>query len=259
MNLITDSDEETSIVTVWESSKIEELITWEFDYDVHHTSCFSSEGGLLATMFGEQGGFTPVIVLSTASNDFQATFRGRHKLGFQDPGLAFINGDTQLLYCSDVEFRIWDIQTSTSLFTSDRTNSKTDITHIQSSHCLSEQDHTILLRPYFLKNVFEIVRLSVSLTAERIDIIANGSAVARIVDGRPTFLEVREDTLWEFDRSTEQPLCRLPILWRRAYENDHMIWSGPILVFCFQGGDLGVLNIDRLRRDCTSSRRARAA
>ncbi|KAG8932008.1 hypothetical protein FRC01_000464 [Tulasnella sp. 417] len=112
-----------------------------------------------------------------------------------------------------------------------------------------------LFTPVDVGDPFRIVRLSARITVETVT--ADRLAAFGVPDGQPTFLEVRDDTLWEFDGSAERPLCWLPISWRRAYCRGNMIWSGLVLVFGLLGGDIGVLNIDSLRRDCTSTKRAR--
>ncbi|KAG9024321.1 hypothetical protein FS837_005416 [Tulasnella sp. UAMH 9824] len=111
----------------------------------------------------------------------------------------------------------------------------------------SGAEHITVIRPVDAGDFFKVVRVSARITVE--SVAADRFAAVGVADGQPTFLEVRDDTLWELDGSNERPLCWLPISWRRAYCRGNMIWSGPVLVFGLLGGDIGVINIDSLRRD----------
>lgn len=171
--------------------------------------------------------------------------------------LAFLNGDTQLLFGSDPECCIWDINTLSCLLTF--TAAKTDATNILPYPWFSGQAHVMVIRPKKFYGPAKIMQISGHISVETIT-IDWFRAVFSVVDGRPTFLEVRDDTLWEFDRFTERPLFWLPILWRSAYNRGRMRWAGPSLVFGLGGGGgkIGLLNIDSLRRNCTSIRRPQA-
>lgn len=157
--------------------------------------------------------------------------------------------DTRLLSGSDLECSIYDIVTMGFLFTFDVV--KANIANISSHLGFSEM---IIKLEQLTKN-FQIVRISAAFTVERFT--ADRKAAVGVRDCQPTFLEVRDDTLWEIDHSTERPLCWLPILWRKAFHRGCMIWSGPILIFGLRSGDFGALSIESLRRDCRSVKRAR--
>lgn len=226
---------------MWKSNNLQELRTWRVDE--HLQSQFSSNGSLLATTSKDSFFRTYTNVLCTASHEFRASFwvnKTRYSPRVQ---LAFLNEDAHLLYGSDPQCRIWDIATKSCLFAFDIDNPDTAIILF-----LSREEHIMVVS-------HRVIQISTNIAVE--NVTANKFAAYGLRDGQPTFLEVRDDTLWECDRYTERPLCWLPILWRWAFNNRNMIWSGPVLVFGLQGGDFGILNIDSLRRACTSTRRAR--
>lgn len=139
-----------------------------------------------------------------------------------------------------------------------RVNSSAEVNVIEDGPTrirLHTPPNTVVIKSYSSSNLSDYAQFSASVIAE--DFNVNRSAEVNVINGQPTFLEVREDTLWELDHSFERPLCWLPISWRKAFESNRMIWSGAVLVFGLGGGDIGVLKIDALRRQCTSTRRAR--
>lgn len=169
--------------------------------------------------------------------------------------LAFLNANRQLLYGSEYECRLGDIETGSCLFTFDVT--KTDPPSILQNPWFCGKEDILEFMSNRDEDIRNIVRVSANITIETIAV--NCLAVFNAVGGQPTFLEVRDDTLWELDQSTERPLCWLPISWRKAFDRDLMLWSGSFLIFGLPQGDIGILNMDSLRRACTSVRRQRAA
>lgn len=194
-----------------------------------------------------------VYIRCTTSHDVRARFCVPCSKRSPEAEIAFLNDDTQLLFGSDPECCIWDISTLSCLLTFD--TAKTDAANILPPPWLSGQAHVMVIRPF--KGPAKFVQVSGHILVETMTINRLRTAF-KVIDGRPTFLEVRDDTLWEFDRFKERPLYWLPILWGRAYDRGRMRWSGPLLVFGLERGDIGVLNIDSLRRNCTSIRRPRA-
>lgn len=198
---------------------------------------------------------TQTTVLCTTSRRFQTTFYVDCSDCCPRTELAFLSGDTQLLYGSEAECRIWDVRSTGCLFTFDM--AKAGTVGVLPYPWQPGTEHITLMKPVDAGDTFKLVRVSAQITVETV--AADRFAAVGVANGQPTFLEVRDDTLWELDGSSERPLCWLPISWRRAYGRGNMIWSGPVLVFGLLGGDIGVLNINSLRRDCTSTRRPRGA
>lgn len=156
--------------------------------------------------------------------------------------MKFVKGDTHLLLGFHSDCQIWDINTASSIFTFDTakvdrpsTTPYPDPFHLSQILTLRSQDTTL------------IVRFSESITVESVSI--DRYDLVEIVDGQPIFLTIRDGMLWEFDGSKERPLCWLPVRWR---ERQDLIWSGPNLVFSLDQGDIGVLNMESLRKECTS-------
>ncbi|KAG9028235.1 hypothetical protein FS837_003941 [Tulasnella sp. UAMH 9824] len=242
------------IVTIWERNDLQDIATWEFDSDPCQGACFSCDGNLLATAFGYTGVSARITVLATTSRNFLTPLNGRCRIGNSKPELAFRSGNTQIMCASDLECCIWDIKVGSCLFTFDMI--KADAGRVLPHDCLSEQEHILVIESRCSGSPFRIARFSAFVKVEHLNV--NQLAVVRVIDGQPVFLEVRDDTLWEFSQFTERPLGWIPISWRRAFDCGDMIWSGPALVFALQGGDIGVLDIESLRRDCTSIKRTRA-
>lgn len=196
-------------------------------------------------------------VLCTISQESRATFWV--DLPESDPWapveLAFLNGNRQLLYGSLHECRLWDIETGSCLFTFDMT--KTDSATILPYPWFSGQEDIMEIQTRRGDCIRTLVRVSAHITVETIAV--SRFAGFKEVDGQPMFLEVRDDTLWELDRSTERPLCWLPISWRKAFDAGWVFWSGSSLILSLPQGDIGVLNMESLRRACTSIRRQREA
>lgn len=197
-----------------------------------------------------------VHVQCTALYDSRATFKTRCGDYVSRPGLAFLRDNTQILWMSDLEFCIWDIKTMSCLFNFDTVAANMDTVPIIPDICRPEQDHIVMIKTRDSRSSFAICRISASITGE--SFISPRFTAIESVDGQLRFLEVRDDSLWEFDRCTERPLCWLPIQWRVAFDRGLVTWCEPLLVFGLQGGEIGVLNIESLRWDCTSIRRARA-
>lgn len=187
--------------------------------------------------------------------EFQAPIKiHQFSKGASKPELLFVDDDTKLLFGCQSEFYIWDINTASYLFAFRIPAPSLGFT--PPFPRLSNNNDIMVLRQTFT-GPFHVVRFSASITVDTV--VTHQPTVSVVVfDGQAIFLEVRDNTLWEFNSSAERPLCWLPTPWRRAFESRCIACSGPLLVFGLCGGDIGVLNIDSLRRDCKSPIRARA-
>lgn len=244
-------------MTLWESHSLQDLNTWHVqDYT---QSCFSRNGALLAVTAGFHDHGMAIFLLCTASRDLLAVFSEIPSvpLNHTEVELAFLDEDTHIICATFPICRIWDIKAASCLCSFDVTMIDTAI--ILPYPCDSEEEHTMMFTTGDVDDTRIIVRVSEHIMVE--SVTADPSVICKVVDGQLTCLEVRNDTLWEFDRSMERPLCWLPTLWRRAYYEGDIIWSGPFLVFGLQGlgGEIGVLDIDSLRRDCSTIKRPRVA
>lgn len=245
---------------LWESSNLQELKTW--DVEGHCRTRFSGDGRLLATTSQSASEFwrrMRITVMCTISQELRATFwvdiMEYH--AWNPVELEFLNGDRQLLYGSRFECCIWDIETGGCLFMFDISKTEPDIILPYPCPWFFGEEDIVEIQLNGTDDIRTIVRVSRHITVETIT--ASWLASFQAVDGQATFLEVRDDTLWEFDRLTERPLCWLPISWRRLFEGGFVFCSGSFLIFGLPQGDIGVLNMESLRRACTRVRRPRAA
>ncbi|KAG8932010.1 hypothetical protein FRC01_000466 [Tulasnella sp. 417] len=234
-------------ITLWDSDKLEVVTTKPIYSPVASGSVrFSSNSSLLAVLYLLNAP-NPIIslqVLSTESLHPEASFNIQPLKGNFSWEMAFVEGDAHLLLVSEMGCHLWDINTASRLWTFDLDEGGTPGT-LPYPHQLNH----IILGEF---NPPRVWRFSKSITVETFDF--DRFVMVGMLDGQPLHLEIRDDMLWELDDSTERPLCWLPISWREVYPR---VFSGPILAFSLKGFDIGVLNIDSLRRQCTSIRRAR--
>ncbi|KAG8918910.1 hypothetical protein FRC01_001586 [Tulasnella sp. 417] len=230
---------------VWRTSTLECVLTWETAGSLSRdiSVAFSSDGNLLASTFPSQSFLTAdVVVASLGSGEALAGLQTFSKVDVL--AMAFSEDKTRLLYLSGKEYGLWDLRNQSPLVVLREEYQR----EVLSCRFISPNQIILVTGPDQTTelNAFNLQ----SMALQKVDSVPGNSTrgkLASVKDGQLFCLEIRGDTLREYNGSMERPLCWIPPPWRRV-GNDRLVLSGSILIFPFDWTNIGVLDLESLRR-----------
>lgn len=245
MGQLHGNDESGWKLRLWKTSTLECIVTWTADDSLTKkvSVAFSSDCNLLASTFPSQAFPTAdVVIVSVASGEAQQGLQTFSKTEIL--AMAFSDDGTRLFYVSRKECGLWDLLNQSPLITLHEEHPREVVScRFISLHELilvTGTDQTTELNAYNFQSTS--LRLVDSVPGN----LSRGNP-ASVKNGRLLCLEIRGDTLWEYNSSMERPLCWIPPPWRRV-GNDGLVLTGSILIFPFDWTNIGVLDLEAVRR-----------